>query len=231
MNKPWLVAAATRSRVAGTKEPATAAGWRARRNTPNPSSWAMPVPGSHGCAPTAAAAGPIPDRTPMPPTVPPVADRLGTGSPVPSSTTSRSCVAPKATSTQPQLWAFTSPPRVLGRSAHPPTGSHVVPASGVYQSPPLAVAAYARVQVASTARSRIRPDTRGRPSACPRRVTEGPIGTHRSKLSAGNAEGVRRGAGAESSSGDASARSSSRLANTSASSSSERAANAAANPT
>src|SRR6266496_2018149 len=62
----------------------------------------------------------------------------------------------------------------------PPRGDQVSPPSGVYHTPPLAVAAYARSPLSLTRRSRTRPATRGRPPACPPSTTLGPIGTQRS---------------------------------------------------
>ena len=199
---PSVVAASTRSWVApGVAEKAVALGCRTRRQTPSPASSAAPVSGSQGSASTGSNVGPSAARTPIPPWAEePVAVVAGVGSPVPNSTTSSAASPPvKSTSRAPPLARLPFPCGLTDRVAHPPTGAHVAPASPVYQTPPLALTAYARRPSGDTAMSRMRPDARGRDMACPRRVTVGPIGTQRLRFCPGNARGAgpapRRGAG------------------------------------
>ena len=158
-----MVQATTTSWVApAVAVPGVLAGLRRSLKIPSPSSWAIPVSTSHGSAWPAGNVGPIADSTPTPSiVVSPVAATkpAGTkfGSPVPTSTTSSRGIASNETSRAPQAWALTAPPRIRRRSDQPPTGDQVAAPSSVYQTPPWAVAAYARSPVASTAMSRIRP--------------------------------------------------------------------------
>src|SRR5262245_34580080 len=107
----------------------------------------------------------------------------GTSSPVPTSTSSAPALAPKRTYRPPHdrmLAGAFDGGGGLPDAAHPPSGIQVSPESLENQTPPFAVAAYARVPSSLTRNSLTRPAMRGLPLAWPCTTVVGPIGTQRS---------------------------------------------------
>ena len=132
----------------------------------------------------------------------------GTGSPVPTHTSSfvgsslPAPVRPHSTHRQAVASGFAmiaGPAGSAGR--HPPIARQVVAPSAVYQTPPVADAAYARrPSFGSTHTSITRPVIRGLPDSELPRTAAGPMGCHRSAAAFGAACGTTCGPGSGSSS-------------------------------
>ena len=132
--------------------------------------------------------GPTACSTPMPGGLSPGLPVTNCGpSPVPTQTSSSFGSSWNSTSRQPQARGEANSDFAVGSAVRqPPRAFHDAPPSSVYQTPPVAAAAYARrPPIGSIETSLTRPVTRGLPDSSLVMVTAGPIGAHRSAAALG----------------------------------------------